>query len=93
MAKLSDRDKARMTTIAKVEATLPENEAILHTAHGNILSTLDKLRATRKMRGGTGAPLIVPGHLAGAAAGKPSIIITDAELKEGASKPMGGEGE
>lgn len=45
------------------------------------LSVLDVLRKTRKARGGVGAPLDVPAHLRGAADGKPSIIITDEDLK------------
>lgn len=39
-------------------------------------SILDKLRATRKARGGVGAPLQVPNHLRPDTA----IIITDADL-------------
>lgn len=39
--------------------------------------TLDRLRATRKARGGVGAPLQVPIHLQSSAA----IVITDADLK------------
>lgn len=42
-------------------------------------SLLDRLRATRKARGGTGAPLEVPAHLRDAASGV-GIVITDADL-------------
>lgn len=57
----------------------------LKQRQGETLSTLDALRRSRKSRGGVGAPLDVPPHLAGAAAGQ-GIIITDAMLNDGLSK-------
>jgi hypothetical protein len=45
------------------------------------LTVLEMLRRTRKSRGGVGAPLQVPAHLAGG-----PMIVTDADLK--ASKPF-----
>lgn len=61
-------EKAQMTA-ALTEAKRAEQ--------GEVLSTLDMLRRTRKARGGTGAPLQVPLHLQSSAA----IVITDADLK------------
>jgi len=89
-AKLSDRDKKTAPTALKAVAGISDAAAVMHEQHGQILSVLDKLRATRKARGGVGAPLIVPVHLQGAADGKPSIIITDEELNKDRSKPIGG---
>lgn len=57
---------------------------------GETLSVLDMLRKTRASRGGTGAPLEIPGHLKDAASGH-GIIITDADLNAGLTKvPIGG---
>ena len=41
-----------------------------------VLGVLDMLRRSRKLRGGTGAPLDIPRHLSEA---KQTILITDAE--------------
>ena len=51
----------------------------LRKEQGTTLSVLDVLRRSRKERGGVGAPLVVPAHLADAAAGQ-GIVITDADL-------------
>ncbi len=77
--RVSDRDRKRMTKQQVATREISPNMADLMVRQGETLSILDKLRATRKMRGGVGPPLVVPGHLHDAAAGKPAIIITDAE--------------
>lgn len=73
----------------KVEHQEDIKEAVNELAgrHGETLSVLDKLRATRKSRGGTGAPLQVPGHLKDAAEGI-GIVITDADLNTGLTKAI-----
>lgn len=54
--------------------------------HDTVKSQLDILRATRKSRGGVGAPLSVPAHLRSAANGH-GIVITDADLKNDTPLP------
>lgn len=61
-------EKAQLTT-ALTEAKRAEFD--------DTKRVLDQLRATRKARGGVGAPLQVPLHLQSSAA----IVITDADLK------------
>jgi hypothetical protein len=53
----------------------------LRKNQGETLSVLDALRRSRKSRGGVGEPLQVPANLQDAAQGKPTIIVTDADLK------------
>lgn len=85
-AKLSDRDRKTAPTALKAISDSSDAAFAMHQQHGDILSVLDKLRATRKARGGVGAPLVVPAHLRDAAEGKPGIIITDVDLSKDAHK-------
>jgi len=81
----NDWDKEQLATYEAQQLTQKQNET---------RSVLDVLRATRKSRGGTGAPLQVPAHLKEAAEGKPSVVLTDADLKTGDMKlstPIGGQ--
>lgn len=61
-----------------------EGSALLYE-HNETRKLLEELRKTRKMRGGVGAPLVVPDHLRDAAAGQ-GIIVTDADLNPNATK-------
>lgn len=65
------QDRANLRD-AQFVAALTESK---RSEQGEVLSTLDKLRATRASRGGVGAPLSIPLHLK---EGANTIIITDA---------------
>lgn len=83
MGRIDKDDQKRVMHAEEVSGAAMD----LHNRHGETLSVLDKLRATRKSRGGTGAPLQVPGHLKGAAEGV-GIVITDADLNVGLTKAI-----
>lgn len=78
--RVSDSDREKLATAQIHAAEIEASMADLKGRHNDTMGVLDELRRTRKSRGGVGAPLIVPGSLSTAAEGKPSIIITDAEL-------------
>lgn len=79
--RVSDNDRAKMSNLQIASREVEPNMAEMYERHGDTLSLLDKLRATRKARGGSGAPLLVPAHLRDIASDDAKgVVITDEDL-------------